>query len=175
MPSDLQATSAAAHPVGLDAAGIAASALCAVHCLVGPLVLALAPAMGRFWTDPLTHWIIALVVLPIALAAVWRGTQVHGRRWLLGLAALAATLILLALIVPPLLEAGHGHGHGHGHTEGHGHHHGDASAAHRLETALTVTGSLLLVIVHLVNIRGCLQARCAQACQTCEDAGEARG
>jgi len=154
---------AAASAAGLDLAGIAASALCAVHCLLGPAVLALAPAMGRFWTDPLTHWAIALVVGPVALVAVWRGARIHGRRWLLPPTALAVALICAALIVPPLLEAGHAHSHEHAH----GHHHGDASWAHQLETALTVAGGVLLVAVHAVNLRGCLRGVCARRCGVC--------
>lgn len=148
----------------LDLAGIAASTLCALHCLLGPAVLALAPAMGRFWTDPLTHWAIALVVGPVALLAVWRGARIHGRRWLLPPTALAVALIVAALIVPPLLGAGHGHAH----------HHGDASAAHQLETVLAVAGSALLLAVHAVNLHGCLRGACVRRCDACEQADQAR-
>lgn len=160
----------------LDLAGIAASTLCALHCLLGPAVLVMAPAMGRFWTDPLTHWVIALVVGPVALLAVWRGSRVHGRRWLLHLAGLGVALIVAALIVPPLLDAGHGHAHHHAHDHhhDHNHHHGDASAAHQLETVLAVAGSALLLAVHVVNLHGCLRGACARGCDACERADQSR-
>ncbi len=174
IPAVFSDPAAAASAPGLDLAGIAASTLCALHCLLGPAVLALAPALGRFWNAPLTHWAIALVVAPVALLAVWRGSRVHGRRWLLPPTALAVALIVAALIVPPLLEAAHDHahdhdyGHAHHHDHAHGHDHGHATGAHHLETVLTVAGSALLLAVHGVNLQGCLTKRCVAACRRCD-------
>jgi len=85
---------------GWDRLGIVASAACAVHCLAAPFLLLLLPVAGSIWAHPAVHWVLAGLVLPLAVVVVFRGYQLHGRRWALVVASLGAALIVSGLILP---------------------------------------------------------------------------
>lgn len=81
--------------VWLDWLAIAASALCLVHCLALPLLIAAAPQLAA---SELTHWILLALAVPTSLWALGRGRVVAGPLPLvigsagLGLMALAVVL-----------------------------------------------------------------------------------
>lgn len=83
-----------------DRVGVFASVLCAIHCLVTPPLLLLMPALGRIWAHPATHWGMALVVVPLAMVAVWKGFQKHGRKWVVVSAAMGVALIIVGAVLP---------------------------------------------------------------------------
>ena len=83
-----------------DRVGVFASILCAIHCLVTPPLLLLMPTFGRVWAHPATHWIMALVVVPLAMFAVWKGFKKHGRKWVVIGGALGVTLVIAGAILP---------------------------------------------------------------------------
>lgn len=85
---------------GLDRAGIAASVGCAIHCLVAPFVILFAPAIGGWWASPTTHFVIALLVLPLAGIAMTKGYRSHHRRWILALGMLGAGFVILGTAFP---------------------------------------------------------------------------
>ena len=84
----------------LDRVGIGASLLCAIHCLAAPFLLLLLPAAGSVWSHPAVHWVLAILVVPLALWVLFKGYTKHGNRLTLVAATVGALLILAGLISP---------------------------------------------------------------------------
>ena len=83
-----------------DRIGIVASILCAIHCAIAPVILIFAPAFGQWWSHPATHWILALLVVPLAGTAIIRGFRKHQNRLLAVSGVCGITLILLGAALP---------------------------------------------------------------------------
>ncbi|MEM1212609.1 MAG: MerC domain-containing protein [Planctomycetota bacterium] len=93
-----------AHPTGvchrlgwLDSLAIGASVVCAVHCLVTPVVLVALPVIATtVWVDANFHlWMLGLV-LPTSTAAVFLGCRKHQDKAVVGL-CLAGLAVLTAM------------------------------------------------------------------------------
>jgi len=125
----------------LDKIAIAMSGLCLVHCLAGPLLVVLAPAMlvvlGA--SDTLFHRLLLLVVVPSSAVGLALGCRQHRNRAVMGLGLLGlATLCFTALTGHELLgELG--------------------------ERALTVGGALIMAAAHVGNFQLCRRATCDAA------------
>ena len=116
----------AASPWG-DLSAVALSGLCLLHCLALPLVASLLPVLGAWSEAEWVHVVFVLFALPLSAAALARA---HRRRalpaWMWAMAALGLALLSAGALGWP--------------------------SAH-WETPITVTGSLLLVAVHVCNLR----------------------
>jgi hypothetical protein len=88
-----------------DRIGVTASVLCAIHCAVTPVFFLLAPSFGRVWAHPASHWLVALLVVPLAAVALLAGFRRHGRRWILGAGILGMSLVIAGAAIP-YLESG---------------------------------------------------------------------
>lgn len=114
----------------LDMLGLCLSGLCLVHCIALPLALIVLPAMAIFGHGAHHHWLhltLALVLVPIAFAALLPGYWRHRR-----IAVLAGgTLGVVAIMLGALQEAQFGE-----------------TAA----TALTIAGSVCLIYAHSINL-----------------------
>lgn len=120
-----------------DYAGIAASLLCLVHCVAGPLLVLAFPVLGLGGHDHAFHdLLLAAVTVPVLLALL-PGYLAHRDPFVLpvGLAGLACFLAAVFFVGPR-------YGQG-------------------AEAALAIMSSVLLVSAHLRNHRGC--KRCAAA------------
>lgn len=84
----------------LDRIGITASVACAIHCMIAPLLLLLLPAAGSVWSDPLVHWVLAVLVLPLAVWVIYRGYCKHGKRLTLVAAVSGSAFVVAGLIAP---------------------------------------------------------------------------
>ncbi|MEM1083183.1 MAG: MerC domain-containing protein [Verrucomicrobiota bacterium] len=151
----------------IDRLGVAASILCAIHCALAPLLLLAAPVFGRAWANPASHWIIALLVIPLAGFSLF-----HGRRlsptWVKWAGALGIAAILGGAALP-YVEASEPVG--------------DAACADTCcpsvstseegrkvisippASIVTTLGGLFLISAHVGNLRACRQ--CPNGC--CED------
>lgn len=109
----------------LDRAAIGLSALCAVHCLISVVLIAVLSVAGSIWTDPAIHRIG--MIGAVLLAAVAFGPTLIRERLTRGLVVGMVGLLLMALglLVP------------HGWPE----------------VAATITGTSLLAAAHLMNTR----------------------
>lgn len=109
----------------VEGTAISVSLLCLVHCLALPVLLLILPGLlGIFAQSEMFHAALFLVIAPFAAIAFLIGYRSHGQAVpaMLGLAGLVCLAVAL---VPGLGEEG--------------------------EYWISVTGSLLLVIGHLLN------------------------
>lgn len=122
-----------------DKVGIGLSALCMVHCLVSPFLLLLLPTVGTLYASGAEqfHWLMAIVVLPVALFAFVRGFRHHRRAMTLVLGLAGVACLYAALAFHELFASDLPH------------------------TLFTLAGSVLLLVGHVMNWRYC--ARCDHA------------
>lgn len=115
----------------LDQAGMVASSLCALHCLLMPLAVGLLPLFGlSFLADEQTEWVLIGLALLVGLCSLLPGFWLHHRKAQpLFVFALGVGLILLVRL---LLEE-----------------------FHLLELLGVVTGGALLTTAHALNLRYC--------------------
>ncbi|WP_417613751.1 MerC domain-containing protein [Parasphingorhabdus sp.] len=109
----------------VEGAAISVSVLCLVHCLALPVLLFLLPGLlGIFVQSEIFHAAVFLVIAPFAVVAFGMGYRFHRQAVpaMLGLVGLACLAVAL---MPGLGE--------------------------EREFWITVTGSLLLVVGHLLN------------------------
>jgi cytochrome c biogenesis factor len=113
-----------------DQIAIALSALCIVHCLVVPIVVAVLPiAVVSLGGTGHFHALMLWLVLPTSVLGIGLGLRVHRR----SLIALLAVCGLAALVAAALW--------------------GHASWSTTLETLVSVVGSLVLATAHWLNFR----------------------
>ncbi|MDE1176627.1 MAG: MerC domain-containing protein [Edaphobacter sp.] len=128
-----------------DHAGVLASGLCMIHCLLTPLLISAFPALLQWLPgDASFHRALAISILLVSTLAFLPGYRLHRRRSLL---ALVATGIALVAVVAWRGE----------------------TLPHRLELAISIPGSLMLIAAHLANrsfCRSCPPCRNAASCGT---------
>lgn len=122
----------------LDITGVFLSILCAIHCTLGPLLILFLPALGGFFGNESFHLILFLAIVPVAGLTFFRCYKKHKSKMTLFLAFTAITFLFLGLIACHLLHDVLGHHN-----------------AHTAEHVLTVTGSVFIIIAHVLNIRHC--------------------
>jgi len=142
------------HPwAWLDRLGMGLAFVCAVHCLLTPVLVVTLPLIATtFWTDSNFHiWMLALVV-PLTLLSMLIGCSKHRNRWVIVLFSVG-TLFLIGGIVYGFLQ-------GHACNDCHS----LLSAGlfpHGWESFLTTVGGLFLVCAHVLNYRLCRTAHCS--------------
>ena len=116
----------------LDFIAVAISGLCAIHCLLLPLVLIIFPILGSsVLSDELFHELLLWVILPTSILAVALARFGHPDLWVIVLVAAGlATLTFGALWA---------HDH----------------AAPWVDKALSLLGGMVLAIGHVRNFRLC--------------------
>lgn len=118
-----------------DYAGMAASALCLLHCLGIPLFLFMYPLLDSGQQEESLHQIIAMIVTGPVLVALIPGFIAH-RKWsvlTLGLVGLGSFVLAVLMIGPRYGEAA--------------------------EIVFAVAGGLMLLAAHMGN--RCYCVRCA--------------
>ena len=83
-----------------DRIGIGASVLCAIHCAVAPFLLIMLPAFGKIWAHPLSHILVAMLVVPLAAFSIRRGYLNHQKRWVLVTAYIGIFVVLTGAALP---------------------------------------------------------------------------
>ena len=112
----------------LYAAGL--SALCLLHCLALPLLVALMPLAAQAAESELAHRLLAIAAVPLSLRVIWKTLSAGGNRIFVGVALTGLALLLLAAFW-------------------------EAAAAY--EEPITVVGAVLLISAHLwhwMQLRG---------------------
>lgn len=83
-----------------DRIGIGASVLCAIHCAAAPFLLLLLPTFGKIWAHPLSHILVAMLVVPLAAFSIRRGYLTHQKRWVLVTAYIGIFVVLTGAALP---------------------------------------------------------------------------
>lgn len=109
----------------LDRLGVVLSALCAVHCVSGVVLVAFLGISGGALLDPRIHEFGLVAAVIIGALGLGTGALRHGRRGPLMLGGAGLTFMACGLLVP--------HGLG--------------------EVVLTVTGVTVLAAAHIGNLR----------------------
>ena len=123
----------------LDRAAMTGSAVCMVHCLVLPVLLAALPTVSAFVAIPESfHVWVLLFAVPVAAIALLGGHARHAASWPLGLGIGGLSLMALGACAVP--EGG-------------------------LETAVTVAGGILVAVAHIANFR--LRHTCSPQLRSC--------
>jgi hypothetical protein len=110
--------------------GISASILCGIHCLLTPILVLASPLLGKFLSHQAFHLIVALVIYPIAIFALWAGYKIHNYRRMLALGGLGLVFVAAGIVAGLLNRSDH-------------------------EPALMLAGGLFLIAAHALNIRAC--------------------
>ena len=100
-----QAVPGFSWPINGDRIGVVASVLCAIHCAVTPLLLLFLPVFGKAWSHPASHWLMALLVVPLAAVTVSTGYKKHRRKWVIASGVLGILLVLVGAAAPSFEKA----------------------------------------------------------------------
>jgi hypothetical protein len=123
------------HSRHFDQIAIALSALCLVHCLAVPVLVALLPIVAvSFGENQHFHGLMLWLVVPTSFAGLGMGYRVHRRAGIVALGAIGVILLTLAAI------------------------YGHEVWQVPVEVVVSVAGSLLLGAAHWMNFR--LVRRC---------------
>jgi len=118
--------------VSWDKIGMGLSFLCALHCLLTPVLILSLPFLARYYlSHPAFHVLLALAIIPVGFIAFYAGIRHHRNYWVLvlglpGLFLVAATPYFVHALKFPWNEP-----------------------------LLMIIGSLSLLGAHWLNRRGC--------------------
>lgn len=118
--------------INLDKIGLFLSALCALHCVLTPIIILSIPMMARYYLgSPLFHLVMAIMIIPVGLAAFISGVRHHKNKRVLyygvpGLLIIGLVPFLVHSLGLPLNEV-----------------------------LLMLLGSYLLIRAHWINRRAC--------------------
>lgn len=113
-----------------DQIAIGLSALCIVHCLAVPLLVALLPLLAiSIGSDAHFHALMLWLVVPTSVIGFSLGFRVHRRAWIVGLGVAG----MLGLVAAALW--------------------GHSAWNATFETAVSVVASLVLAAAHWLNFR----------------------
>lgn len=118
--------------IHVDDWGIFISSLCALHCILTPILVFSFPVLSLTFHHPLFHIVIAVLVVPLGVYAFYSGFKKHHRRSILFWGILGLATITFAAVAP------HSWVHFFGHD------------------LITIVGSFFLIIAHVLNRRACL-------------------
>ncbi|MCS7032967.1 MAG: MerC domain-containing protein [Phycisphaerae bacterium] len=145
-PMPKQVPSAAPTPArrdssAVDAAGVAVSLACGIHCILTPVLLLMLPTLGEAFHSPIVHRVLAVVVTAVASFALYRGYRRHGHWLPITMGSAGGILVWTAVFLP------------------------HAAADHEqfqlpLGSILTMIGSALLISSHVINLRNCRSGCC---------------
>ena len=122
----------------LDRSAVGLSFLCVLHCLAMPLMLILAPSLVvlPFLGDERIHLLLVFLVLPTSSIALSLGCRHHGLKHVLVWGFTGIGILMLAAFI------------------------GEEALGELGETILTVIGSVLVAIGHILNFKCCRSASC---------------
>ena len=136
----------------LDSLAIGMAMICAVHCLVTPLLVAVLPIIATtFWVSSNFHLWMLLFVLPTTGTAVFLGCRKHKDKIVLGL-GLGGLALLTGTTIYEMMT----------HVEPHCEHCATAQADIALTPTVSfnVLAGLLLASAHIRNFLLCRSSKC---------------
>ncbi len=122
-----------------DGIGVLSTSLCALHCLLVPVLLVAGTALpASFFTEEAFHETMLAISFPAAVVAFGIGCRQHKDRWVLILGSIGLIgLALAAFVLHDLIgEVG--------------------------EVVVTVISAVLLIVAHVRNYRICQNEACEE-------------
>ena len=127
--------------MGADKFSITLSVVCAIHCLILPVIISLAPTLAALnLDDERFHFWMVVAVLPISIYGLTLGCKKHKRYQLLILGFVGLSLLMSALFLEAQLNL--------------------LDYMLISEKSLTLLGAIFLATGHWFNYRLCLKNKC---------------
>jgi MerC mercury resistance protein len=124
--------------INWDIVGIGASTLCAIHCVLLPIILAFSPTLVHFIPGgEAVHRALAYLLAAVGLIAFWTGYKIHRQKLILLLLSIGILGVTVGAYADSLLPS------------------------HRWEVLITLVGSSFLLVAHWLNRTLC------RSCRTC--------
>lgn len=120
----------------IDNLGITISSACAIHCVVLPAILIIAPY--SFFASHEFHETLIYFIIPFAAIAFFMGCRKHGDIKVLLIGSTGIILLISSLLIHEVF-------------------HSEQHSEEFLTVLITVAGSMMLIISHLRNRRLCQQ------------------
>jgi uncharacterized membrane protein HdeD (DUF308 family) len=146
--------SSTSHPwAWLDRLGMGLAMVCAVHCLLTPVLVVCLPIIATtFWTDSNFHIWMLLLVVPLTILSMFIGCGKHKNRSVI-------TFFIFGIL---FLTSGIVYGFFHGHSCNDCHSFLSSGLfPHGWESFLTTIGGFSLVVAHILNFRLCRKSNCS--------------
>lgn len=126
-----------------DFLGVILSTICGIHCLLTPLAMIYLPTLAKYLEPTGVHTLLIGFVALSFHQSIYLHYKFHRSKLTFG-AGLLGFVILLSTYLFEVFS----HSHEHSHIDG--------NHKEYLMMYLTVSGAILLVISHILNIRKCL-------------------
>ena len=120
----------------IDNLGITISSACAIHCVLLPAILIIAPY--SFFASNEFHETLIYFIIPFAAIAFFMGCRKHGDIKVLLMGSAGIILLISSLLIHEVF-------------------HSEQHSEEFLTVLITVAGSMMLIISHLRNRRLCQQ------------------
>ena len=129
-----------------DFVGMVLSILCGIHCIITPILILSFPILDERLNSPWVHGVLIGFVAWAFYQSVYLHFKLHKSKKTL-ITGILGFVILLGVSLVEIFAHADEHGHGHGGAEGH---HDESFMLY-----FAVTGSVLLVTSHILNIKEC--------------------
>ena len=129
-----------------DFVGMVLSILCGIHCIITPILILSFPFLDERLNSPWVHGVLIAFVALAFYQSVYLHFKIHKSKKTL-VTGIVGFVILLGVSIVEIFAHADEHGHGHGGAEGY---HDESFMLY-----FAVTGSVLLVTSHILNIKEC--------------------
>ena len=142
----------------LDSLAISMSVICAVHCLLTPLLIILFPILTTtFWVDQDFHLWMLLFVLPTTSLAVFLGCRKHRDKFVIGLSTIGLGCLFGVSLYESVFHINQILQHS---SECVQCVHGGLKNSFTITTFANILGGFLLAGAHVRNYRLCRRLKC---------------
>lgn len=144
----------------LDSLAVGMSMICAVHCLLTPVLVVFLPILATtFWVHQDFHMWMIVFVVPTTSAAIFMGCRKHKDRLVLVLSLLGLSLLVSVASYETLFHSELVQQHAHcPHCASRG-----SGAFLTVSTIVNVLGGMLLASAHVRNFLLCRRSHCTHA------------
>ena len=161
---EMESTSTCRSHGWLDSLAISMSIICAIHCLIPPILVVILPIIATsFWVHEHFHLWMLLFVVPSTSAAVLMGCRQHKDKWVLGLSIVGLLILTGVAFYETMLHsaslAAVEEAHcAHCASVASGHDHGETHVSASI--FINVFGGLTLACAHVRNYLLCRRKSC---------------
>lgn len=140
------------HHGWIDCIAISMSIICAIHCLLTPVLIVFFPILATtIWVKHDFHLWMILFVLPITATAIFLGCRKHKDKAILFLSATGLSLLTIVALYEAFSHYMHlGCSH-----------HGDGAEIFTISTIINILGGILLSCAHIRNYWLCRNLQCS--------------